>query len=284
MMYNHLGHCIFRYTGVKNMNNKKQIAEKWYKTLGFKSEYDKAFYVALEEKEIFCDSISDYDINSSDGLSNLIHFLYFCESLKLEYEKLGIGEDILIDTLKDIPRWTDTYTNLKGNLYLGELGWFRNHLTLRLFKLGRLQFCFEDAPEDYPSVNVKKGEKIVGIHIPSTRPLDIEECRESIDYARKFLDEFFPEYKYEIFNCHSWLLDETLENVMKKESNILKFQTLFNIISSSPSDAILKYIFTWDTTRENLIGKQGTSSFAKSVKEHILSGGTFYESTGIIIK
>ncbi|MBE7050740.1 MAG: hypothetical protein E7394_08280 [Ruminococcaceae bacterium] len=266
------------------MNNKKQIAEKWYKFLGFKKEYDKAFYVALEEKEIFCDSISDYDINSSDGLSNLIHFLYFCESLKLEYEKLGIGEDILIDTLKDIPRWTDTYTNLKGNLYLGQLGWLRNHLTLRLFKLGRLQFCFEDAHEDYPDVEVKKGEKIVGIHIPSTGPLNVEECKESIENARKFFEKYFPEYEYKIFNCHSWLLDETLKNVMKKESNVLKFQTLFNIVSSSPSDAILKYIFTWDTTRENLIEKQGTSSFAKSVKEHILSGGTFYESTGIIEK
>ncbi|MBR5507238.1 MAG: DUF5596 domain-containing protein [Clostridia bacterium] len=266
------------------MNNKKQTAEKWYKTLEFNKDYDKAFYDALDEKDIFCDSVSDYDINSSDGLSNLIHFLYFCEFLKNEYEKRGIGEDILIDTLKDIPRWTDTYTNMKGSLFLGELGWLRNHLTLRLFKLGRLQFCLEDAPENYPDTGVVKGEKIVGIHIPSTGPLNIDECRKSIEYAREFMSNFFPEYQYKIFNCHSWLLDETLEKFMKKESNILKFQTLFNIVSSSPSDAILKYIFTWDTTRENLTERQAKSSFANAVREHILSGGTLRESTGIIKK
>lgn len=266
------------------MSSKKQIAEKWYKTLEFNREYDKTFYDALDKKEIFYDSICDYDINSSDGLSNLIHTLYFCESLKLEYEKRGIGNEILIDTLKDIPRWTDTYTNLKGTLYLGELGWLRNHLTLRLFKLGRLQFCFEDAHEDYSDVDVKKGEKIIGIHIPSTGPLNVEECKESIENARKFFEKYFPEYEYKIFKCHSWLLDETLKKVLKKESNILKFQTLFDIVSKSPSDAILKYIFTWDTTKENLVQKECTSSLAKLVKETVLSGETFFESNGIIKK
>ncbi len=266
------------------MNTKKQFAEKWYKTLGFKSEYDKAFYDALKEKDIFCDSISDYDINSSDGLSNLIHILYFCESLKLEYEKRGIGEDVLIDTLKDIPRWTDTYTNMKGSLYLGELGWLRHHLTLRLFKLGRLQFCFEDAHEDYLVAEVKKGEKIVGIHIPSVGPLDIEECKKSLEFAREFFGKFFPEYEYKIFNCHSWLLDRKLETVMKEDSNILKFRTLFEMVSENESDAILKYIFTWDTTRENLSSKECISSFAKAVKEKILLGEHFSEATGIIRK
>lgn len=263
---------------------KKDIAKKWYEILGFKKEYDNEFYDALSKKEIVCDSIEDYDITSCDGLSNLIHILYFCEALKIRYEEKGICEEVLIDTLKDIPRWTDIYTKMKGSLYLGELNWLRNHFTMRLFKLGRLQFCFEDAHIDYKTANVGKGEKLIGIHIPASGPLDVTECQKSVEYARSFYSEFFPEYEYKIFNCHSWLLDGKLKSILDEKSNILKFRDMFEIISEEESYAIVKYVFTWDTTRENILEKEAVSSFAKKVKDAILSGETFHETIGIIKK
>ena len=265
-------------------NDKLKIAEKWYKVLGFPESFDDELYSALETKDIITETIEEYDLECEDGVSNLLHMLYFCERTSKAYEEKGISHEILIDTLKDIVRWTITWSDVKGSLWLKELGWLSHHLKLKLFKLGRLQFCFESAHMDYPIAGVKKGDNIVGIHIPSVGPLDIEECKKSIDLAREFMGNFVPEYEYKIFNCHSWLLDKKLETVLKSDSNILKFRTLFEMISDEKSDAILKYIFTWDTTRDNLPERECTSSFSKAVNGKVLSGEYFNESVGIIRK
>ena len=100
----------------------KSVIAFWYKKLNFPSKYDGEFYRALEEIEIPADSkLEDYDPKCEDGKRNLLAYLYFCEELKRRYEEKGIGEDILMDTLSDLVVWTDVWSELKGELWLGEL-------------------------------------------------------------------------------------------------------------------------------------------------------------------
>ena len=67
-------------------------------------------------------------------------------------------------------------------------------------------------------------------------------------------------------------------------SNITAFRGLFKITRNDPSDALLKYIFRWNATREALPSLEAKSSLAKKVKEAALSGARFYESLGYIMK
>ena len=69
---------------------------------------------------------------------------------------------------------------------------------------------------------------------------------------------------------------------LKPESNILAFQNMFDIKESEESDAILKYVFNWNTTRRRLPKEPTFSSFSKTVKELALKGGKFYESLGVL--
>ena len=263
----------------------KTAIKKWYDTLGFSKKYDDEFNEALEQIKISdAISIDEYDLNEKDGKRNFLSYLYMCEKLSADYKEKGISEDILIDTLKDVPRWTDTWSGLKNGLYLGELSWLKRHLSMKLFKLGRLQFCMGECEHDVPEYGLFKGDNVMEVHIPEEGPLDIEECKLSIERAKAFFEEYFPEFQYKYFTCHSWLLDKTLAEMLNENSNILKFQKLFDIPLADKSDAIFGYIFRWKADRNEIKSCPCNSGFAESIKKRALSGGAFFEGLGIIKK
>lgn len=261
----------------------EEIIEKWYDRLEFPSEYDEAFNRALGRTKISEDTkCEDYDKASEDGERNLLSFLYMCEATEKEYKKRGMSEKVLIETLKDIVVYTRLWTEVKGYLYLGELGWLKRHLSVNLFRLGRLQFAMGAMRIDAPEYGLKAGDPILEIHIPEGSPMTPEACDESFAMARKFFAEYFPDYHYKAFTCGSWLLDDTLKDHLKATSNILAFADRFSKITSSESFGLLRYLFKWNTTPESLPSEHAATSFAQSIKDAVLSGKKFYSTFGVI--
>lgn len=255
------------------MKKTKAIIEKWYERLDFPKEFDAEFYTALENIEIPEDvTIETYDKNTDDGKRNLLTFLYLCEGLEAKYKALGIPEEILIDTLKDVPRWTIVWSGLKGGLYLGELPWLNHHFTMKLFKVGRLQYY----------LGKRDGDQVLDIHIPRDGKLTPEECRRSLKLALDFFPKYFPDHKFKRFTCHSWLLDDTLKKYMPEDSNIIKFGDMFEKQSEEVRFDALKFMFTWDTTLENLESRVPTSKTAEKIKAAALAGEEFHVTYGII--
>ena len=261
----------------------KGVIEIWYKKLGFTPEYDKQFYAALDSIAISdAITVERYPKQNDLGKRNLLSYLYLCENLSQTYRDRAIPEKILMDTLYDIVRWTDIWTDLKGELWLGELGWLSRHLSMRLFHIGRLQFCMALSEFDIPSKDIKKGDPVIEIHIPAAGPLYESECRESIEAAREFFAKYYPDYAYKAFTCHSWLLDSSLKDLLPEDSNILKFAALFDIECEEESFEILRYVFKRTTNSKNVKHAYPTSSFAERVKRATLSGAKFHESLGVI--
>ena len=135
-----------------------------------------------------------------------------------------------------------------------------------------------------PEKDLKKDTPVMEIHIPATGPLIRKECEESIKQAREFFARYFPDFGYPYFYCHSWLLDTELIKYLPVDSNILQFQKMFEIVTEEESDDILKFVFTWDTTRDNLKDKECTSGLARKVKEDALNNSVFYVGQGVIKK
>lgn len=254
----------------------KKIIEEWYLKLDFPESYNREFYEALEKIDI-ADAITleSYDKNCEDGARNLLSFLLFASRLESKYEQKGIDKAVLFDTLKDIVTWTNIWSRVKGRLYLGELSWLSRHLSMKLFRLGRLQFYM---------VKDKNGKNVVEIHIPKGAPLSPDECEASLDNARVFFSKYFPDFEYEYFTCHSWLLDSTLKELLNENSNIIKFQNMFDITKEDESYALLRYVFTWDTDIHNVRSAICNSAFAERVKEYVLLGKKFHEGLGYIKK
>lgn len=261
----------------------KEIVKKWYTKLGFPEIYDKEFYAALSKIKVTdALTIDTYDKTCEDGKKNLIYYLFFCEELSKKYAEKNIPESILIDTLKDLVVWAKTWTCVKGTLHLSELNWLSRHLSMKLFKIGRLQFCFGKAEEDIPEFNVLCGDDVMEIHIQGEGKLDVDECKKSIEEAKKFYKEFFPDFKFDVFTCHSWLIDNDLKEFLNENSNIIKFGDMFYRAKNYDSNALLRYVFRWDTNEINLKYAVSSSAFADKIKAAVLKGKTFHETLGVI--
>lgn len=205
----------------------KSVIKKWYKLLKFPEEYDDEFYSELENARISDNiTIDKYDLHERDGIRNLFSILFMCEELKNKYKKKGIGEEILIDTLCDIVVLTKTWSDKKGNLYLGGLSWLKRHLSFKLFCIGRLQFCMEGAETKLSDADIKKGDSVISVYIPEGEAISSEEFRKSLDEAGKFFKNYFPEYNYQYFMCTSWRLDDTLGQLLPEKGNIIKIKEL----------------------------------------------------------
>ena len=120
------------------------------------------------------------------------------------------------------------------------------------------------------------------LHIPADGAMTPAQCDEAFAKAKEFFAKYYPEYDYRCFTCHSWLLDPQLKKILGENSNIIRFQNRFEIILNDPSDAILRYVFKWNTNGKNLKFAPVTSNFAAMVKKAYLEGTKFCESFGII--
>ena len=261
----------------------KKIVEKWYKELGFPSKYDGQFYDMLKKHEVDGGvTIENYSPENYSSEQNVLNYLYMCERAKQRYEEKGISSDILYATLKDIVFYSAAWSEIKGKFILGEYGWITRHLSLNLFQLGRLQFGMGECEHDVPEHGIRKGDNVLEMHIPEGGPLDKSECLKSVELAKEFFAKYFPDYKYEHFTTDTWLLDTTINDLLKPESNIIKFQEMFDIVERKKSDEILRYVFKWNSDRSNIKDEFCKSKFAELIKNRALSGGDFYEALGVL--
>ncbi|MBR2407047.1 MAG: DUF5596 domain-containing protein [Clostridia bacterium] len=252
-----------------------RLLREWYTRLHFPSRYDEAFAALL--------GTTATAVNEEFGdtaQANVLTALYRCEQLKQDYARLGLPEQVLLDTLSDVVIWTDTWYSMHEEFGLMEIGWLQHHFSAKLFRLGRLQFCMGTAHHAIPEAGLAEGDPVMEVHIPSGGAMRLEDCKASIAAARTFFAEYFPAFRYETFTCHSWLLDKTLTQFLNEGSNILQFQTLFTVAQNDRSDAILKYIFRWDATRDTLDRFEPQSKLAAAVKPFAQNGGVLYESLG----
>lgn len=259
----------------------KEISEKWYKKLGFPREFDGEFYEALQTIPLsdFVNT-SNYDYESKDGIRNLLYFLYMCEEVSENYKKLGISDKILMDTLSDIVIWCKIWSSIKKCLYLGEISWLSHSMKCQLFKLGRLQFCFGKADEDVEGLGISKGDNLIEVHIPEVGPLDMDECKKSFEMATEFFKKFFPDFKYKYFTCHSWLLDNTLKEILPDTSNIISFGNLFTKTKEDEDNALVRYLFGWDKKPYEVNNFLCNSSLQKNVRKYLLDGKNFHVTRG----
>ena len=264
----------------------KEIAKKWYRKIGFPKEYDPLFEKLLEsETDLACMPFAEYDLakNRPNKGKNLIMFLYFCEELKEKYREKGISEAILMDTVKDLVLSVKRQFLLTGQLGIVRVSALEHHMSMKLFRIGRLQFAMTGSYVDIPEKGIRKGEPMMDVHIPAGEPMSVKACEEAFRAAEAFFATYFPKYQWQYYTCFSWLLDESIRPFLKEGSNILEFQKLFEPVHKREQDSILQFMFKYGLeSREELRDCPAETGFAKKVKEYALAGGIFYNVLGIM--
>lgn len=217
------------------------------------------------------------DVSIEKGLLQVFVCAFLAEfALKVNSER-NIPKEITVLTLKDVNPWLDNYKAQYNEAGLGEFCWLKNHYTGDLFKIGRLQYRLEKPLDGVPS-----GSVAIETHIPQGEPLTAEACLKSFDEAKEFFKKYFPQAKPEYFMCDSWLLNPNLAEILKEESNIVKFMRLWTpipFVSDNSSQAIER-VFGFGFKKENIKNAPENTSLQRALKEYIISGGSMDLTAG----
>lgn len=185
-------------------------------------------------KELFRTDKREFfrQIDEAEDKKLKILYLYICFGIEMKpiFLANGISEKIYYDTFYDLTiwcRWCKKYYGVYGML---EERWYVRLFEMNVFRLGRLEFekVILDKDIIYSKGLIKKGEKVIGVHIPEGGPL----LEKSSDESFRMAEEFFPD-EYKIYVCSSWLTSPAMYELLDEDSNIIKFQKRFEILDIS---------------------------------------------------
>jgi hypothetical protein len=166
--------------------------------------------------------------------AELMIFILFSKHLRALYREKGISDRIWLDSMCDLKWKLWECKAVKGSWGSFVATWFPGFFNLTRFALGRLQFEIVEFDGEYEKngKKLKKGDKVINVHIPRTlTPLD----KESRDDAYAQAAEFFSDMTDGApiaFVCSSWLLYPEAEKILPAHSNIRGFMADYDIIRS----------------------------------------------------
>jgi GNAT-like C-terminal domain/N-acyltransferase N-terminal domain len=204
-------------------------------------------------------------------------FLAAVPDIRRWHQQRDIPDDVSWATLADLGRHLAVYRRLHGVGGLDPPGWLRPHFRGALYQLGRLQFCrsqipYEPAMLERLAVPFRHGDPALDLHIPEQSPLTSAACDRSLHWARGFFQRHFPEERYGVAICTSWLLDDQLATYLEPDSNIVRFQRRFSLLPNSvDGDAdVLMFVFRRAVPVLNELPQR--TSLERAVVSHLQAG------------
>ena len=202
--------CIDKIKNNKKIQNKaKEIYEILYVD---KTEKFRELWKIKDTRTLFGEKVDPFITN----ILLLLGLEYYKENMKkynFDNEQIKIQKQRIRECLLN-----DIINKHYDGIRISQMLWGTYFINARLIECGRLQY--------EPTNNNK-----VKIHIPTGKNLNIKEVKESIQNSKELLKKYYnienPKYI-----CESWLLSKEISKMLDKNSNIKKFQELFEIQSS----------------------------------------------------
>jgi len=239
-------------------------------------------------------------------LGRLALALFCLRPAKEQYDALGISDEVFVKTFSDIGIWCERLYKNTGKYGLEQFGWIAKHLSLKLFRLGRLQFEMIDF-KFFPITKRKmrkeyaflSGKKALSVHIAEGEPMGDDACSQSFAAAEEFFPKHFPDFDFKAYYCASWLLYPKNTEWMPKDGNIVKFMSRFINIGG-----IALPFQTFERLWQPLVGKgfyhqlyqlvagkpknlselPENTSLQRAAKKYLQDGGRMGTGLGIILK
>ena len=218
--------------------------------------------------------------------AELLLFICFSKHLRELYRLRGISDRIWFDSMSDLKWKLWECKAVKGIWGSFVAGWFPGFFNLTRFALGRLQFEIVEFDGEYEKNGkaLKKGDKVINVHIPRTlTPLD----KESRDDAYSQAAEFFRDMTDGApiaFVCSSWLLYPEAEKILPAHSNIRGFMADYDMIRSKTNGegeyGDMWRLFDMDFTGD-LNDYPEDSSLRRAYKKFLLDGNRTGSGYGV---
>ncbi|MDO4621231.1 MAG: acyltransferase domain-containing protein, partial [Lachnospiraceae bacterium] len=208
--------------------------------------------LCYRHKDLFREKIAK---ETNSALTILCLYVRFAMDLKSEYQAREISDQIYYDTFTDIAIWCSSCEKKTGSAGLEDWEWIRIHLTMGLFRLGRLQY----EPETNGTV--------IHVHVPEGDHLTTESCEASFALADRFFDD-----RYTRYDCSSWLLSEHLKECLPPDSGIMQFQGCWEQIELSLHSRQAEERI-YGTLLDDASGYEESTSLQRRMKTYLLANG-----------
>lgn len=202
------------------------------------------------------------------------------------HREFGIPDDISWKTLSFLGRAMRDWRAAHGSagVQIGHWGWLR--YCGRLYEVGRLEvipyllrthpkeagplFWYDDAEAEKLGSGWRRGDPVLGLHVPPKGALDPLECDVALARLKTAFEGRYPGRPARIATCTSWLLDEQLADCLPADSNVARFQRRFTLVRGAQQndEGIVRALW----------GKKST--LERAVTRHIEQGGHWYLRTG----
>lgn len=182
--------------------------------------------------------------------------------------------DVWIATLKAFSRFVDEYHRDNGSYAFDRGFWTPRQVEARLFRLGELEYELRQNDD---------GSRQIDLHIPSDARLTPEGLNASVEYARTFLAEYFPEWRELPMRCESWLLSPALDALLDGKGRILTFKAAFDIDEIFPDNReFMRWIF--GRTQGDLRALPENTTLQRRAKALLLAGGNVGAASGTLAR
>lgn len=176
------------------------------------------------------------------------------------YEKMGIDTSIFIQTMKFCTRFLLEHKKIHGCYSFTWAWWFPRQLALQEFRIGALEYEF-----------IENQTKQISIHIPSDACITPKNIHASFLEYKSFLHTHFPEWENAPWHCESWMLSPALKQLLPQTSNILYFQSLFEVESVDyESMAVLDWVYPGEKGALKELSEN--TSLQRNMKQFFLDG------------
>lgn len=244
-----------------------EMAEKYEKICGVEAE--KAALLGISTFEEATNALRARLSPDEDGAKILSVMLDAATMSAKEYAKRGISKEIFFDTMGAFSRFVRERRAGYGDWAFDRWWWTGRQLSLKLFRLGALEYEL-----------CEEGGREVSLHIPSGCDLSEEAVDASLCAAEAFLTAHFPAYLGAPFVCTSWLLSPALGPLLPQGSRIAAFRSRFQIEAVYGDESYKGFLFGNSSLAPEDFPER--TSLQRAVKAVVLRGENVGSARGIL--
>ena len=259
------------YKCLDDINKNKELKTRIYNVL-------KLLYSNESEQLKLLWNESDLSRFLRESYNKFIHNIILLSGYKIHEENMSKCNFDTYQVLAHKNRVRECLTNdiynrkLEG-IRLSQTLWGIYFINIRLIEVGRLQ---------YEYCNNKKG-KYIKIHIPKGDKLLYNEVLDSIKNSKKEIKKYFEIENYEYY-CESWLLSKDITKLLDSNSNIAKFQQLFDITEGKDAiKDILNFVFDLQQI-DSYYNLPERTSLQSKIKDLLINGKEIHIGIGKLKK